>query len=145
VTNDLTYSTQIPEERDPHSLGIEVDKRSSVPIFVQIQDALKYLIATHKLLPYDRLPSVRKFAKALEINPNTVDKAYMTLEQEGFIRIEKGRGTFVNDGADHLPGEERIRQIDILFRDFINNAFKLGLNPQSIVVEIAHRLPKDEK
>ena len=65
------------------------------PIFVQIQNSVKYHIATGHINPGDRLPSVRKLAKALEINPNTVDRAYMILEQEGFISIEKGRGTYV--------------------------------------------------
>lgn len=142
MADGLTYSTDKPQEREISELGIRIDKRASVPIFVQIQNALKYLIATGVLLPSDRLPSVRKLAKELQINPNTVDKAYMMLENEGFISIEKGRGTFVSGASDHLPSEERKRQIDILAKDFINNAYKLGLSPEEIKAEIEKRLPK---
>ena len=142
VAEGLTYSTEKPEERDISQLGINLDKRSSIPIFVQIQDALKYHIATGHLLPGDRLPSVRKLAKDLQINPNTVDKAYMTLENEGFISIEKGRGTFVSGSSDHLPSEEKTRQIEIFTRDFINSMFKLGLTREEILKEIEKRLPE---
>lgn len=143
MTDGLTYSTKKPEERDVSELGIKIDKRSSVPIFHQIQSAIKYLIATGALLPSDRLPSVRKLAKELGINPNTVDKAYITLEQEGFIYIEKGRGTFVSGASDHLPTEERKRQIDIMIQDFLNHAYKLGLSPEEILQEIEKRLKKE--
>ncbi len=142
MADGLTYSTDKPQEREISELGIQIDKRASVPIFVQIQNAFKYLIATGTLLPSDRLPSVRKLAKELQINPNTVDKAYMMLESEGFISIEKGRGTFVSGASDHLPSEERKRQIDIFAKDFINNAYKLGLSPEEIKAEIEKRLPK---
>jgi len=142
MTDGLTYSTKKTNERDVSELGIKLDKRSSVPIFHQIQNAIKYLIATGALLPSDRLPSVRKLAKELGINPNTVDKSYITLEQEGFIFIEKGRGTFVSGVSDHLPTEERIRQIDLMTQEFLNHAFKLGLSPEEIMEEIQKRLPK---
>lgn len=143
MSDGLTYSTEIPKEKEVEELDIKIDKRSSVPIFVQLQNHFKYLVATGHISPGERLPSVRKLAKALEINPNTVDRAYVTLEQEGFISIEKGRGTFVKDVADHLPLEESKKQFESLAKEFINSAFKLGFKPDQIIAEIQKLMPSE--
>ena len=57
MADGLTYSTEKPKERKIAELGIKIDKRASVPIFHQVENAIKYLIATGALLPSDRLPA----------------------------------------------------------------------------------------
>jgi len=143
MVEGLTYSTEPPRERRITELGLKIDKRSSVPIFVQIQNAIKYLVATGHLLPGDRLPSVRMLAHELDINPNTVDKAYMNLELDGFIAIEKGKGTFVKNPPEHVHKDERERQLDKLTVEFLNAAFKLGYSLDEIRREIQSRLKSE--
>ena len=140
MVEGLTYSQEPLRERRLSELGLKIDKRASVPIFVQLQNSIKYLVATGQLSAGDRLPSVRMLARELDINPNTVDKAYMNLETEGFISIEKGKGTYVKNAPEHLHENERMKQLDKLTVDFLNAAFKLGYSIDEIRKEIQSRL-----
>jgi GntR family transcriptional regulator len=137
MAKDLTYSSETPDERRLSELGLKIDKRSNLPIFVQLLNSVKFLIASGQLTAGDRLPSVRKLARELEINPNTVDKAYINLESEGFIVIEKGRGTFVRRTTPfEVSNDERIRQLDTLTREYLNSVFRLGFSREEILKEI---------
>lgn len=78
---------------------LEIDTRSSVPVYAQIMDRLRALIRDGRLEPDARLPSVRQLAADLEINPNTVAKAYGLLEREGLLRTARRRGTVVAESA----------------------------------------------
>ena len=83
---------------------LHLDYRDSRPIHQQVRDGLRRLMVTGVLQPGDQLPSVRKLATELAINPNTIQRAYMELEQQGLICPVKGKGSFVTDSS-------RIRQI----------------------------------
>ena len=74
----------------------ELDTRSRKPIYEQLVDKLKELIINEVLKPDEQLPSVRQLAQELTINPNTIQKAYRELENQGFIYSQKGKGSFVN-------------------------------------------------
>ena len=83
---------------------ISLNYRDSRPIYEQIRDGLQKLIVTGALSADEKLPSVRALAAQLAINPNTIQRAYMELEQQGLICPVKGKGSFVTDSS-------RIRQI----------------------------------
>ena len=83
---------------------ISLNYRDSRPIYEQIRDGLRKLIVTGALGADEKLPSVRALAAQLAINPNTIQRAYMELEQQGLIYPVKGKGSFVTDSS-------RIRQI----------------------------------
>ena len=83
---------------------ISLNYRDSRPIYEQIRDGLRKLIVTGALSADEKLPSVRALAAQLAINPNTIQRAYMELEQQGLIYPVKGKGSFVTDSS-------RIRQI----------------------------------
>ena len=83
---------------------ISLNYRDSRPIYEQIRDGLRKLIVTGALSADEKLPSVRALAAQLAINPNTIQRAYMELEQQGLICPVKGKGSFVTDSS-------RIRQI----------------------------------
>jgi GntR family transcriptional regulator len=73
-----------------------------------------HAISRGQLAPGDQLPTVREVAVNLEINPNTVNRAYADLEREGVLTSRRGRGTFINDGgrpADLTAQKARIRDI----------------------------------
>ena len=74
---------------------IHLDHRDSRPIYVQIADALRRQIDAGILKPGDKLPSVRELSAQLTINPNTIQRSYRELENEGRIQSEPGRGSFV--------------------------------------------------
>lgn len=76
-----------------------ISTNSGLPIYLQIVNQVKGSVAGGLLNPGEKLPSVRDLAVTLAINPNTVSKAYSTLEIEGIIEIRKGMGTFISEGA----------------------------------------------
>lgn len=72
-----------------------LDHRDSRPIYEQIADAIRRQITASILTPGEKLPSVRELSASLTINPNTIQRAYRELEQQGWIVSEPGRGSFV--------------------------------------------------
>ena len=91
---------------------VHLDYRDSRPIYTQIIDGIREQIITGVLQPGDKLPSVRELASTLAINPNTIQRAYNQLEQEGYLYTVSGRGSFVapesewRDGKKHRMLEE---------------------------------------
>lgn len=78
---------------------IRVDRDSDVPLGTQLAWRLRALIATGRLAPGERLPGVRELAEGAGVNVNTVRAVYARLEEQGLLRSEHGRGTFVAAGA----------------------------------------------
>ena len=78
---------------------IQLNFRDAKPIYEQIKDGIRHLIVTRGLVPEDKLPSVREMAAKLTINPNTIERAYLELEQEGYLYTVNGEETFVSSGA----------------------------------------------
>lgn len=74
---------------------LQLDFGDRRPIYEQIRDKLKELIISGVLVTDDKIPSVREMAASLAINPNTIQKAYKDLENEGYIYSQKARGYFV--------------------------------------------------
>ncbi|MCX6029026.1 MAG: GntR family transcriptional regulator [Chloroflexi bacterium] len=76
-------------------MQISLDFQSKAPIYTQIVEQVKGLVAAGVLAPGDQLPTVREVAADLRINFNTVARAYRLLHDEGIISTQQGRGTYV--------------------------------------------------
>lgn len=76
---------------------ITIDYQSKLPLYEQIADRFRTLILRGVLPPRQQMPSVRSLSVELSINPNTIQKAYAFLEQEGYIYPVRGRGNYVAD------------------------------------------------
>lgn len=76
---------------------IVIDSRDKRAIYEQVMDRLSDLMLIEALEPGDKLPSVRSLAVELSINPNTIQKAYIELERQGYVYSVKGVGSFVAD------------------------------------------------
>ena len=79
---------------------IILDYQDRRPIYEQITEKFRTLIYQGALPAGSRLPSVRQLAMDLSINPNTIQRAYMQLEQEGLIYPVKGTGNFIADSEE---------------------------------------------
>jgi GntR family transcriptional regulator len=79
---------------------IKVEHGSSVPIYLQIVDRIKHLVAVGRLRPGEQLPTIRRLAADLRINYNTVARAYLLLDKEGVISTQQGRGTYIAEHPD---------------------------------------------
>ncbi len=89
---------------------IKLDYKNDKPLHEQITQGLKELIISGVLSPDEQLPSVRELAVSLTVNPNTVQRAYKSLETEGIIYSIRGKGNFVSD----IPKADKT-QIDALY------------------------------
>jgi GntR family transcriptional regulator len=88
---------------------IHVSAQDGVPIYLQIVNQVKYLVASGRLAPGDEVPPIRALAQQLVINPNTVAKAYHELEREGVVTKRHGAGTYVSDNGSPLAKRERTK------------------------------------
>ena len=95
---------------------IQLNYRDSRPIYEQVRDALRRLVVSGALAPGDKLPSVRQLAASLAINPNTIQRAYEALEQEGYVYSVPGKGSFAahRREMDGRRKEELLRQLDAI-------------------------------
>ena len=90
-------------------LHIELSVRDGVPIYRQVINQIRYLIAAGQLSVGDELPPIRTLAEQLSITPNTVVKAYDALEAEGLVVKRQGAGTYVAELASPLKKSEQRR------------------------------------
>lgn len=97
--------TQFLHAREATTTVITVDKLSETPLYLQLRDSVIAGIASGELRPGDALPSVRSLAEDLGINLHTVNKAYATLRDEGYVIMLGRRGAYVADApADPAAG-----------------------------------------
>ena len=83
-------------------MHLRVNPTDGVPIYLQIVNQVKYLVAAGRLLPGEELPPIRTLAERLAINPNTVARAYRELEVAGVVVKRGTTGTFVSDAGSPL-------------------------------------------
>lgn len=110
---------------------IHLNYRDSRPIYEQIRDELRKMIVTGALNPDDRLPSVRALAQQLAINPNTIQRAYNELENEGYIYSVPGKGSFAaqRSEADGARRQELLAQL----RELATELRYLGVGEETMI------------
>jgi GntR family transcriptional regulator len=121
---------------DPVLAGLRIDQRSGRPVYAQIVDGIKALIYGSRLEPGYQLPTVRALAAALDINPNTVARAYRELERDGAINSRVGRGSFVEKvqaPAGRKAIEARMKELEL---EFQARCVQLGLNKEQFLAYI---------
>ena len=90
---------------------IQLNYRDARPIYEQVKDGLRHLVVTGALQAGDKLPSVRALASSLAINPNTIQRAYESLEREGYLYTVAGKGSFAAPQAD-VNADRRARLLE---------------------------------
>ena len=103
-------------------MNIIISNNSSVPIYEQIENAIKEAIFSNELKEEDMLPSVRNLANDLKISFLTVKRAYDELEQAGFIKTVQGKGSFVAPKNLELIKEEKLKEI----QDYIEKVYNIS-------------------
>lgn len=86
---------------------IRIEPSSSVPIYRQITDQIRYQIAAGILKKGDKIPSVRELAIQLAVNQNTILKVYNELCRDNILKIERGEGTFVAAEPQHISSQDK--------------------------------------
>ena len=93
------------------SRNLRIDPADSRPIWRQIEEGVRHLVASGALLAGAPVPSVRDLARDLQVNPATVSKAYQRLTDAGVLAVRRGEGTYVSDAPPKLPDAERSRRL----------------------------------
>lgn len=98
---------------------LQLNYRDSRPIYEQVRDGLRRLIITGAIPAGDKLPSVRSLSSSLAINPNTIQRAYEALEQEGYAYTVAGKGSFAALPTDVSQGRrgELMEQLKNLIQE----------------------------
>ena len=108
-------------------MELRLDPSSAVPIYAQIVDQVRSLVASRALRAGDQLPSVRDLAASVRVNRNTAAKAYQLLEMEGVIETRQGHGCFVTHTVPRWSREERARRIERSLDRALIEAFHLEI------------------
>jgi GntR family transcriptional regulator len=117
-----------------------LDIKSGVPFYRQIVDQIRYGIASRRLLPGEQLPTVRDLAVQLELNPNTVRKAYSELEILGVLDTQQGTGTFVSHKEIEIADIEKERMLGQICDEMVARGHQYNLSLKEIVEHLQRRL-----
>jgi GntR family transcriptional regulator len=90
-------------------LHLHISANDGVPIYLQIVNQVKYLVASGRLAPGEELPPIRALAEQLLVNPNTVARAYRELEVAGIVTKRRTTGTYVSESGSPLARRERVK------------------------------------
>lgn len=113
---------------------IIIDYQDRRPLYEQIVEKFQMLILKGVLQPNSQLPSVRKLAMELSINPNTIQRAYAQLEQQGFIYPIKGRGNFVSPNLE--VAEEKRRKYFEELQQLVKKGKEMGISIQELTQQV---------
>ena len=120
-------------------MDIIINVTDGVPIYRQIVNQVKYLVASGLLLPGEELPPIRTLALQLKVTPNTIVKAYDELESSGVVHKRRGSGTFVSEARQQLALRERRRIIDQRIDGLLAEAHQLNFTADDILRMVRER------
>lgn len=113
-------------------MDIVISNASDKPIYEQITSQIKSLILNGALAEGTQLPSIRALANNLRISVITTKRSYAELEGEGFIETVQGKGSFVAGGNFELLREERLRQIEGMLAQAVDEARTVGVQAREL-------------
>jgi GntR family transcriptional regulator len=112
--------------------AFRLDSQSGVPVYRQLIDQVQAAVATKVLKTGDQLPTVRRVAVDLAINPNTVARAYREMELRGILDTQHGTGTFVADHPVERSAEEKQRLLNQLLTEVMARAGSAGFTVDDV-------------
>jgi GntR family transcriptional regulator len=118
---------------------IHISASDGVPIYQQIVNQVKYLVASRRLAAGEEMPPIRVLAERLLVNPNTVARAYRELESAGVVEKRRTAGTYVSDSGSPLARRERLKIISERVDAVLAEARQLGIGVDELVDLIRKR------
>ncbi len=113
---------------------IQLNYRDGRPIYEQVRDEFRKLITAGALAADEKMPSVRSLAGTLSINPNTIQRAYELLEQEGYIYSVPGKGSFVAPDSDFR--DKRASELYEKLLAAVSELRAIGVSDEDIIEKI---------
>jgi len=118
---------------------IHLSAADGVPIYLQIVNQIKYLVASGRLAPDEELPPIRTLAERLTINPNTVARAYRELENAGIVTKRRTTGTYVSNAGSPLAQSEQWRILRDRADALLAEAHQMGVAVEEVIELIQRR------
>ncbi len=113
-------------------MDLRINFSSGVPIYLQLMEQIKHAVDTGAIRGGEQLPTIRKIAEELTMNPNTVAKAYRELEREGIIDVRHGSGAYVAEPKTSSTKTAAIRKAAEALREAIETGQTLGLSESEL-------------
>jgi len=130
-------------------MQLHISTGDGVPIYLQIANQVKYLVASGRLAPGDEVPPIRVLAGQLLVNPNTVARAYLELERAGVVMKRHGSGTYVSESGSPLARKQRLKILSQRVDALLAEAQHLEMEPEELIQLIKDRhqsmQPEDSK
>ena len=104
----------------------------NIPIYIQIEEQIKLDIITNKYKPGEKIKSVREFALELKINPNTINRALLELEEQGLIITQRTNGKYITENRKIIQ-KEKEKLINKKIDEFINDMKQLEIEKSKII------------
>ena len=120
-------------------MQIHISTKDGIPIYKQIINQIKYMIASGRLNPGEKLPPVRKLAETLLINPNTVARAYRDLETLALVQTRQGSGVCISEGPSPLAQEQKMKILAERADALLTEAQHMDINLEQIVALLHER------
>jgi GntR family transcriptional regulator len=120
-------------------MQIQVSAQDGVPIYQQIVNQVKYLVASGRLEAGDEIPPIRVLAEQLVVNPNTVARAYLELEHAGMVTKRHGSGTYISEQSSPLPRREKLKILTRRVDSLLAEAGHLDVELDAIVELLRER------
>ena len=124
---------------------IRIEPSDPTPIWSQIEEGLRRLVASGILPPGASVPSVRDLASELRINPATVARAYQRLTEAGVLTVRRGDGTYVAEKPPMMGKTERARILREAAVRYASLAAILGVTAEAAVEAVEAAWPKGVK
>ena len=120
-------------------MDIIINLADGVPIYRQIVNQIRYLVASGLIRPGEELPPIRTLALQLKVTPNTIVKAYGELEVSGVVHSRRGAGTYVSEGRQQMARRERLRIIEQRVDALLAEAHQLNFTVDDILRIVRER------
>ena len=120
-------------------MQIHITTSDGVPIYQQVVNQIKFLIASGRLNSGDELPPIRVLAAQLLINPNTVARAYRELETAGIVEKRRTAGTYVSEQGSPLARRERVRILAERIDTLLAEAIHMGVSIDDVMKLVQQR------
>ena len=120
-------------------MQLHISSHDGVPIYLQIVNQVKYLVASGRLEPGEELPPIRTLAEQLLINPNTVARAYRELELAGVVTKRRTAGTYVSAASSPLARRQRLKIITERVNALLAEARQMNIDIEELIELIQER------
>ncbi len=120
-------------------MQLRITMQDGTPIYRQIVEQVKYLVAGGRLKAGDEIPPIRVLAEQLRINPNTVARAYLELEREGVVTMRQGFGTTVAEVKSPRPHREKLKLLARPADALLSDARHLNIKLDEVIELLRER------